>query len=80
MFGYTNRNGFSQTMCFFKNGLVNLFNLQFFDKDVQHFFKSSCRDILERRKEMEVHSSDLLSNISEFEKNDKNSGKQLAMD
>lgn len=70
LFKFTLRNAFTQSVYFFKTGLVNLLKLRFFDSEQQSFFVNIYRNTIKQREEMKIEANDFLGTMMDIRKQD----------
>lgn len=75
MFDNSLRNGIIQTIFFFKNNLVNLLRLRFYDPDIQDFFINTFLKTVKERERTNSQTGDFISTIIELSKDDPSFGK-----
>lgn len=79
MFAFTFRNGFIQTCYFFKTRLVNLFQLNFFEKKVSDYFLDAFWKTVNSRKDDEFKFNNFVDHLRQVRKNDPTFGKLLRL-
>lgn len=75
MFAFTLRNGFVQSCYFLKSGLVHLFKLDFFEKEISHFFLDAFWKTVNSRKLNEFKNNNFIDILREIRKKDPTFGK-----
>lgn len=75
MFAFTTRNAFVQISYMFKHDLVNLFNLEFFEKHITDFFREAFWNSFNSRKDLETNNFTLVDILREVRKQDLTFGK-----